>query len=133
MKMAFEVELTTELKDNGQPHTMWKVVTASLHLKSTARPMFEGMLGRRLTPEDLKEFDIHELLGTGFMADVQHVAKDDGTVRAKIEGVTRAPKGTVIPPAVTKGRLYYAPDAEGHSDEALEALPKFLRHGSGQP
>lgn len=83
------------------------------------------MLGRKLTPEELKSFDPKVIIDSGAFADVEHYMKDDGTLRAKIVGMRRPLKGMEVPPAITKGRIFY--DVTEHDDVAFEALPKFLQ------
>jgi hypothetical protein len=123
--MFVEIEFPTELRDDDEPHKLWKRMTASLNSKSAFRPFAETVMNRKLTLDELKSFDPRVLLDSGAMADVEHYTKDDGIVRAKIAGVTRPPKGMEIPPAITKGRILY--DVTEHDDVAFEALPKFLQ------
>src|SRR5689334_19188659 len=64
-KVLAEFELSTELRDDGLPHTMWKGMTASLHQQSKLRPLIEIALDRKLGPEELKGFDPSVILGAG--------------------------------------------------------------------
>ena len=79
-KIAIRWELPGEIleytdKDGNQksgPMTIWNRYTLSLSEKATLRSMLESWRGRAFTEQELKGFDIVNILGKGCLLSVKH-------------------------------------------------------------
>jgi hypothetical protein len=128
-KSARKVLVTFELmdedarRDDGAPFLLSKRYTASLHEKSALRKDLASWRGRDFTPEELKGFDLHNLLGRELYLSVVSVAKD-GRSFANIAGMMRVPKGAALRlPLPTEPLLYWDMSAAEPDWSAFAALP----------
>lgn len=62
-KIMISFEILDEQDDEGKNLLISWFGTLSLHEKSKLRPQLEGWRGKKFTEEELKGFDIHNLLG----------------------------------------------------------------------
>lgn len=89
---------TFEDKDgNTQPRTMSKQYTLSLHEKAGLTKMLQSWRGKPFTTEELKGFDLRQIVGKGCQLSVIHEQGKDGQTYANISAVVGIPKGTVVP------------------------------------
>jgi len=79
-------------RDDGAPFILTKRFTQSLHEKSALRKTFVSWRGCDFTAEQLKGFDIVNVLGKDAFISVVHVEKD-GKTFANIAAVMKPPKG----------------------------------------
>lgn len=77
----------------GQPFTVSEFYTLSLSEKSKLRPMLESWRGKPFTEDELRGFDLKNLLGKACMIQVGRNKKD----RAKVQAVMSLPKGMTVP------------------------------------
>ena len=100
-------ELMTSGEYAGQPFTVSKFYTLSLHEKSNLRAHLKSWRGRDFTPEELQGFEVKNVLGKPCLVSV--VMSEKG--RAVVGGVMALPKGTQVPPAVNPS-VYFSLDPE---------------------
>lgn len=104
-------ELCNELMQTGeyagQPFTLSKFYTASLSEKATLRQHLKNWRGRDFTDEELKAFDLKNILGKPCMLSVIPKEKDGKSI---IGGVMALPKGMQVPEAVNP-LVYFSLDA----------------------
>lgn len=82
-KFRFVYEIG-ETKDDGTPWCVWSApFTPSYHENSALRPFLKKWMGREMTPDEAKEFDIESLLGRPAHITVIH-EHSDGEVYANI-------------------------------------------------
>ena len=93
-------ELPTELIESGEwagsPYSISKFYTASLGEKATLRHDLEAWRGRPFTEEELKGFDLQNVLGKPCMVSV--IKTDTG--KSKINSVMAIMKGMTVPEAI---------------------------------
>lgn len=89
VRLVWQIE---ELMDDGKPFMVQKRYTASLHEKSKLRPDLESWRGRAFTEDELKEFNLENLLGANCLLNVAHVQKD-GKTYANVTAVMPLKKG----------------------------------------
>ncbi len=93
-------ELPTELIEEGdyagQPYAVAKFYTLSLHEKANLRKDLEAWRGRGFTEEELKGFDLHNIIGKSCMVSVIH----SDTGKTKVNGVMALVKGMSLPEAI---------------------------------
>jgi hypothetical protein len=88
-------ELDEDVKDGdfkGQPLTVFKSYTLSLHEKSTLRHDLESWRGRAFTAEEEAGFDVEKLIGAPCTLNLI-AQKTNGKDRVKIAGVMPKQKG----------------------------------------
>ena len=94
--LAFEVVDDETRRDDGAPFVLSKRYTASLHEKSALRKDLASWRGRDFTPEELKGFDLANVLGKNAFISVVEQSKD-GRTFANMASVMKPPKGMVAP------------------------------------
>jgi hypothetical protein len=77
----------------GQPFTVSEFYTLSLNEKAKLRAMLVSWRGRDFTDDELKGFDVKNVLGKPCMIQVGRNKKD----RAKVQAVMSLPKGMQVP------------------------------------
>lgn len=89
-------ELMTSGDHAGKPFTVSKFYTASLHEKAGLRKDLASWRGRDFTPEELRGFDLKNVLAHPCMLSVGLSEKG----KAKVTSVMGLPKGMSVPPQV---------------------------------
>ncbi len=117
-------ELLNELRSDGAPHVIGKRFTASLNKKAGLRAALDSWRGRPLSQEELKGFDLKNVLGKPCLVSVTREEKDDGKEIAVISSVVQAPKGMAIPPATTELIGF---EIDSDNETVLEKVPEFLQ------
>lgn len=99
-------ELPTELivggDYDGQPYAVSKFYTASLHEKAGLRKDLESWRGRTFSPDELKGFDMRNIVGKACMISV--VKNDKG--KTKVSGVMALPKGMQCPDQINPSVVF---------------------------
>lgn len=90
-QVAFFFELDAE-DSEGRRHVLSKVMTYSLHPKSTLSKWFSPILGSNW-PKENEQFDITSILGLSCMVSVTHYLKRDGKTGAKINSISKLARG----------------------------------------
>jgi hypothetical protein len=93
IRLVWEID---ELGADGQPFTVSQKYTASLHEKSRLRHDLESWRGRKFTTEELKGFDVENVLGANCQINVVHATK---------EGKTYANIASIVPQAKGQARM----------------------------
>lgn len=136
--LAFEVLDTETRRDDGEPFVLSKRYTLSLHEKAALRKELASWRGRDFTPEELKGFDLRNILGKECFISVVESTKGDRTY-SNIASIMKPPKGMRPPEGTCNEPLVYwdmsadAPDWAGlnmlHPKliEQVEASPEFKR------
>jgi hypothetical protein len=104
----------------GQPFTVSEFYTLSLSEKSKLRPMLESWRGKPFTEDELRGFDLANLLGKPCMIQVGRNKKD----RAKVQAVMSLPKGMAVPDQFNES-VYF--DLSKFDDELFANLSDGIR------
>ena len=118
-------EIPSEKLDNGESRRLSKTYTASLNSKGNLRRDLIAWRGRDFTVDELKAFDLKNIVGAPCMLQVIHRVGQDGTKRAIIGGIMKLPKGMPLP-ALTNGFTIYDLDADDAVDK-LDELPEWVQ------
>ena len=118
-----------EFDDNGtkvqRPMTIQKEYGLSLGKKSTLRKHLESWRGRAFTDEELKGFEVSNVVGAPCQITIVHVPRSTGDgVSARIESVTGLSKGTSCPPQVHKAVKF---EIEEGRMGTYKELPEWIR------
>ena len=87
----------TELDKQNQPYFVRKDYTASLHEKAGLRKTLEQWRGKAFTVDELRGFDLENVVGVGCLVSVVHNTGSKGGLFANVAGVMRLPKGMTAP------------------------------------
>lgn len=93
---TFEILDSEARRDDGEPFTLSKRYTMSLHEKAALRKELASWRGRDFTPEELRGFDLRNILGAVAFISVVETTKGDRTY-ANIASIMKAPKGMQAP------------------------------------
>ena len=111
--LQFEITDPDNRRADGEPFTVSKRFTASLHAKAALRGFLEAWRGRPFTPEELRGFDLKTLLGVPCLLGIVHSSKE-GRTFANISSCMRLPKGMAAP----AGALEPIRSHPGHDTQA---------------
>ena len=89
--LSFEITDGDTRRNDGSPFIVSKRFTASLHAKAGLRKFLESWRGRPFTPEELRGFDLKNVLALDCLIGVVHEAKGDKTY-ANLGSVMKLPK-----------------------------------------
>jgi len=124
-KVVISWELPNEKLDNGETRRLSNTYTASLNSKGNLRKDLISWRGRDFTVDELKKFDLRNIVGAPCMLSVIHKVGQDGTKRAVIGGIMKLPKGMPLP-ALTNGFTIFDLD-EDDAEDKLAELPEWIQ------
>lgn len=116
-------EVEIELEDGNMPALISSSYTASLHEKASLRKVLESWRGRSFTADELKGFDLKNVLGKPCMINVVHTEKD-GNTYANVAAVMPLPKGVKGAPA---SHELINVDLDDFEEDAFERLSDRLQ------
>lgn len=132
-KVFFRFELpdeTMEVERDGKRVTVPMAIganfTVSLSKKATLRSFLESWRGKPFTADELKGFDLVNVLGHACQVNVVHESADNGNTYANIKAVMPIPRGMEKPKAVNP-LLKYSPDDSKDFDKLPEWLQKKIK------
>ena len=129
-KETSQLQITWEFPDelieyNGEmkPRTMHKIYTASVNEKARLRLDLKNWRGRDFTAEELRDFNIANVLGASCLITVTQTDKN-GTVYSNVGGISKAMKGMEVKPPSKK--LHFDIDDESTYPTFAE-LPEWVQ------
>lgn len=114
--------VTVKYGDKEAPRQVFSDLTVSLDEKSNLRKLLQSWRGKSFTPEELKGFDLRNVLGVGCQVQIIHKSTDNG-IYGKVNTVIPLPKGKKAPQLATT--LFDMNDENTYP--AFEALPHYLQ------
>lgn len=79
---------------SGERHTVSQRYTVSMHTKAKLRQHIEMWIGKKLTPEQLKGFDLEKMIGFNGQVQITHNVADEGKVYANVQAIVPLVAGT---------------------------------------
>lgn len=113
---------TITIGEDTLPRTVSKTYTMSLHERSGLRKDLKSWRGREFTDDELKAFDLRNILGAPCMIQIVHNKSERGTF-ANIASIMSLPKGMPKPTPSTEP---FAFDCDAATEADLEKLPKWI-------
>jgi len=110
-------------REHSGPMVIGKQYTLSLSEKANLRADLESWRGRMFTEQELKGFDLVNVLGKPCMIGVTHNTVGTKTY-ANISAVMGLPKGTPVP-AMHNQPVSYSPDE--HNQAVFDSLPQWIQ------
>lgn len=117
------VEITKDGETKSLPAVISRTVGLSLNEKATLRQLLQSWRGRAFTPEELKKFDLVNVLGKPAFINVTHSVKGDKTY-ANLTSIMPLPKGMPAP-ALEGEALTYSIDEP--DPVAFDKLPQWVQ------
>lgn len=108
-QIALFFELSNEIMENGKPYTIAATMTMSSHKKSKLRGFLEAWRGVAFNDADFGKFNVSQLIGIPCMLNIIQTTKEDGSIKSKINGIMRVPKGT-LPASMVNEKLHFTFD-----------------------
>ena len=120
-------ETTVFKEENGeQPFLVSKMLTLSLHAKSTMRKTIEAWLGRKLTArEEAEGYDLSQLLGKECIINIVHNEVGD-KIYANVDSISPVMKGMVCPPQITDS-LFFSLEEGEYQPMTFEGFGDWLK------
>ena len=115
---------TIETSEGELPRTINKTYTASLHERSGLRKDLKSWRGREFTAEELKGFDLCNILGAPCLLQIVHKNTPNGTY-ANIAAIMSLPKG-MPRPAPASAPVLFDIDSET-AIEDFANLPEWIQ------
>ena len=113
---------TVKYGEKEMPRQVFSDLTVSLDEKSNLRKLLQSWRGRAFTPEELKGFDLRNVLGVGCQVQIIHKTNDNGTY-GKVNTVIPLPKGKKAPQLATT--IFDMSDESTYP--VFETLPHYLQ------
>lgn len=113
---------TVKYGDKESPRQVFSDLTVSLDEKSNMRKLLQSWRGKSFTTEELKGFDLRNVLGVGCQVQIIHKNTDNG-VYGKVNTVIPLPKGKK-PPSITPNVFDLSDDS---TYAAFDTLPHYLQ------
>jgi hypothetical protein len=85
VRIIWEIDAIDQ--DFNRRFTVAQKFTASLHEKAALRKLLEGWRGKKFTADELKGFDLENVVGVAAQIVVTHSAGQDGTIYANVNSV----------------------------------------------
>jgi hypothetical protein len=117
---------TYEKDGQAIPATISREFGFSFHEKSTLRSELISWRGRDFTAEELKGFDLRNVLGKGCQLQVVHNTSPKGKVFANIKSIVSFPKGMALP-APTNELIAFDLDADTALED-MKKLPEWIQN-----
>lgn len=127
-KVLIMWELPTEIvhtDDGDKPRTISETYSASLGDKASLRKMLESWRGKQFTSDELKGFNVANLLGVGCNINIINIEGKEGKTFAKVQAVTRPLKGSA-PITGSLDLVLFDMDARD-ALKAIENLPEWIQ------
>ena len=117
------VEITKDGETKSLPAVISRTVGLSLNEKATLRQLLQSWRGRAFTPEELKKFDLVNVLGKPAFINVTHSVKGDKTY-ANLTSIMPLPKGMPAPTLEGEALTYSIDEPD---PVAFDKLPAWVQ------
>lgn len=129
-KVRIGFELPTEQKifdetKGEQPFVISQEYTLSMGQKSKLKALLESWRGESFSKEEMKGFDITEMIGEPCLISISHKESESGSMYAQITSITQPMKGLDIPKLINDPIVVSFDSVD--FIEQLEKLPDFLQ------
>jgi len=129
---------------DGRPFAIFKNYTLSWSEKANLRLDLQSWRGKPFTQEEMRRFDLKNVLGAWCMINVIERAGQDGKMYTNVNGVTPVPaiiKQNGLPAAVNKNELFNISEPDmamfnsfsDHLKKKIEASPEWQKRTQSEP
>lgn len=129
---------------DGRPFAIFKNYTLSWSEKANLRLDLQSWRGKPFTQEEMRRFDLKNVLGAWCMINVIERAGQDGKTYTNVNGVTPVPamiKQSGLPTAVNKNELFNLQEPDmamfnsfsDHLKKKIESSPEWQKRTHSEP
>jgi hypothetical protein len=123
--LMFELpEEMIDTPDGAKPMVVSKEYTLTLSPKSNLGAHLNSWRGRAFTPEELKGFEVSNVVGAPCQITIMHKTSEAGNIRADIAAITGIPKGLKVPDQWHPSIKY---EIEHKHSEVFSTLPAWVQ------
>lgn len=123
-KLRIMWELCEEKRDDGKLFTTGKTYTNSLGDRASLRKHLESWRSRPFTPEELKGFNLDNIVGKPCLLTIVHKAKQDGSIGDSIGGISPLHRSMPVPSQVNPSTVF---DIDKWDNAKFEKLPAWMQ------
>ena len=123
-KVVLSFEVCTPKMADGKPYTINAYLTASISDNAVLRQFLKSRRGRDFTADELKKFDLHNVVGVPCQINVLHEDNKQGGVRDMIQGVLPKAAGFAYPPPVNPLIKF---SLKNWDQAAYDRLPEWIK------
>ena len=116
---------TIETEEGQKTRVQSETFTLSLNEKAALRKVLESWRGKQFTDEELKRFDLRNILGVGCLITIIHKDSPNGNTYANVSSVSKLPKGFPAPAGTIIPWSFDLDDPD--AIEKLAELPEWLQ------
>lgn len=119
-----EVEITQDGVTKKMPRALSKEFTFSLSEKANLRAFLEQWRGKKFTEDEVKKFDVANLVGAPAYLNIGVDVKPDGKTYNSILSISMPPKGVPKPKQINPSQVF----SLAEFDQSLfDGFPKFIK------
>ena len=115
-------ELPNELTKDGKPMSISAIYTKSLNEKAKLRGVVKALTGMTITDENVKQFNLSDLIGKVCTVDIINKQGKDGINKAYIQNVSTALKGIQVSGMSNEPLIF---DLSEFNPDAWGKIPKY--------
>ena len=112
-------------EEHDAPRAIWQRYTLSLDKKANLRKHLDAWRGRSFTADELKGFDLKNVLGKACQIQVVHNDGKDGKTYANIGAIMALPEGMDAPAAENELQWFSLEEWDGVSN-LPESIPEWM-------
>jgi hypothetical protein len=117
------VEITKNGETKSLPAVISRTLGMSLNEKATLRQLLQAWRGKAFTPEELKRFDLANVLGKPAFINITHSVKGEKTY-ANLTSIMPLPKGMPAPVLEGEGLIY---STDSPDPDVFDKLPEWVQ------
>lgn len=121
--IRWEIPEERMMGERNGPMVIGRTYTLSLHKKAGLRRDLEAWRGKCFSDDELEGFDVAKLLQAPATLTVTHDIKADGSIYAKVAGISGIPKGMPKPGKPENTPVLFDDDTQ----DDLDRLPDWIK------
>lgn len=121
-------ELPYQLSEEGAPFTVVNTYTASLHRQAALRADLDAWRGQAFTREELRLFDLKNVLSKPCFLTIAHKVRPDDSVSCIVKSIRHMPAEDArqLPAAINRP-VAFDVDVDAENFEKLRRLPRWVQ------
>lgn len=120
-KVENKVYLGFQVEHDGELHDIWTRQTQSIGAKATLGKMLRSWRGKDFTPEELREFQLVNILGVPALLIVEQRTSNSGKVYSNVKDI-------LPPKKKVQAEETWAFDSDDPAKTNYDKLPKFIQN-----
>jgi hypothetical protein len=118
-------ELPSELTKDGKPMSISSIYTKRLKEKAKLRVVVKALTGTNITDDNVRNFNLQDLIGKVCTLDIINKTGKDGTVKAYVQNVSSALKGMPVPEPYNETLIF---DLSEFNKDVFDKIPAYWQN-----